>query len=97
MDDKQPCVYILANGRNGALYVGVTSNLQKQVWQHKQAQVEGFTKRHCLYDLVYYEQTDDMYAAISREKQLKAGSRKNKLKLIESMNPEWNDLYHHIV
>src|SRR5574340_82910 len=95
--EKLPAVYILASQRNGTLYVGVTSDLVKRVWQHKNDQVEGFTQRYAVHALVYFEVADTMYAAISREKQIKAGSRAKKLKLIESVNPEWNELYDSIV
>jgi putative endonuclease len=88
---KQPAVYILASQRNGTLYVGVTSNLVKRVWEHKNNCVSGFTSRYSVHMLVYYEMLDTMDSDIEREKQLKAGSRKRKLNLIESMNPEWND------
>jgi len=91
--EKQPAIYILASQRNGTLYVGVTSNLVKRVWEHKNDQVGGFSCRYGTHMLVYYELLDTMDAAITREKQIKAGSRAKKLRMIESMNPEWNDLY----
>ncbi len=94
---KQPAVYILASKRNGTLYVGVTSNLVKRVWEHKNDIVEGFTRCYGVHMLVYFEIFDTMEAAITREKQLKAGSRAKKLHLIESINPEWRDLYSSIV
>ena len=97
MDEKQPTVYILASQRNGTLYVGVTSCLAKRVWEHKNNVVEGFTKKYAVHMLVYFEVTDNMDAAINREKQIKAGSRGKKLALIESMNPAWEDLYCQIV
>ena len=87
----------MASKRNGTLYVGVTSNLVKRVWEHKNNLAEGFTSRYGVHMLVYFEVLDTMDAAIEREKQLKAGSRKRKLDLIESMNPEWDDLYGSIV
>jgi len=90
---RQPAIYILANRRNGALYTGVTSDLARRVFQHKQGDTEGFTKKYGCSLLVYYEFYDDMNAAIAREKQIKAGSRKKKLALIESMNLNWADLY----
>ncbi len=93
MYEKIPCVYILASERNGTLYIGVTSNLLKRVWEHKNDVVEGFTKRYGVHTLVYYEVAPSMESVIIREKQVKAGSRKKKLALIESMNPEWKDLY----
>ena len=95
--EKQPAVYILANRRNGTLYAGVTSNLVKRVWEHKNDQVDGFTRRYGVHLLVYYELHESMVAAITREKQIKAGSRARKLQLIEAMNPEWLDLYNSIV
>jgi putative endonuclease len=75
---KQPAVYILASGKNGTLYTGVTSSLVKSVWEHKQDLVDGFTKKYQVHYLVYYELCDDMLSAIAREKQIKAGSRKKK-------------------
>ena len=95
--DKQPAVYILANRRNGTLYAGVTSNLVKRVWDHKNDLVEGFTRRYAVHMLVYYELLDTMDAAITREKQIKAGSRAKKIQMIESMNIGWKDLYDSIV
>jgi putative endonuclease len=94
---KQPAAYILASGRNGTLYVGVTSNLIGRVWQHKADLVEGFTRRYSVHDLVYFELCDDMLTAIAREKQIKAGSRARKVALIESVNSEWRDLYVNII
>ena len=93
MHERNPAIYIMANKRNGTLYVGVTSDLIKRVYQHKYAEISGFTKRYHCKLLVYYEQYDDMDNAIIREKQIKGGSRKKKLILIESMNPKWMDLY----
>ena len=86
-------VYIMASKRNGTLYVGVTSNLVKRVYEHKNDVVEGFTKKYGVHSLVYYEQSEDVQSAIEREKRLKAWKRRWKLRLIEEMNPEWNDLY----
>jgi len=97
MSGRQPAVYILANRRNGTLYTGVTSDLVRRVWEHKNDVVEGFTRRYGVHMLVFYELCDGMEAAINREKQIKAGSRKKKLALIESMNPDWADLYRQIV
>lgn len=91
--ERHPTIYIMTNKRNGTLYTGVTSDLIKRVYEHKHAQIASFTKRYNCTQLVYYEQCEDMISAIAREKQLKAGSRKKKLALIESMNPEWLDLY----
>jgi predicted GIY-YIG superfamily endonuclease len=90
---RQPAIYIMANGRNGALYTGVTSNLGLRVWQHREGLTPGFTTRYGCKHLVYHESHDTMPAAIAREKQLKAGSRADKLALIESLNPDWKDLY----
>ena len=90
---KQPTVYIMANKKHGTLYTGVTSNIIIRAYQHKHAEIPGFTQRYDCKNLVYYEQHEDMLTAISREKQIKAGSRKKKIVLIESMNPEWQDLY----
>ncbi|MFI4919353.1 MAG: GIY-YIG nuclease family protein [Legionellales bacterium] len=93
MHTRQPAVYLMANKRNGAIYTGVTSNLLKRVYEHKHADVPGFTKKYVCKYLVYYELIEDMLSAISREKQLKGGSRKKKLALIETLNPYWEDLY----
>jgi predicted GIY-YIG superfamily endonuclease len=93
---KQPAVYIMASRRNGPLYTGVTSDLPGRVWQHKNG-TAGFTHRYGCKLLVWYELQGEMDYAILREKQLKAGSRKKKLALIEAMNPDWRDLYEGIV
>ena len=95
--NKQPVVYILASKRNGTLYIGVTSDLVKRVWEHKNNMVEGFTKRYGVHQLVWYEVHEGMEFAIEREKQLKEWKRKWKLELIESINPSWEDLYHTII
>jgi putative endonuclease len=92
MDERIPCVYILASKRNGTLYVGVTSGLARRVHEHKTGTVDGFSNQYGTHILVYYEVCPSMESAIQREKQLKAGSRKRKVNLIESMNPEWHDL-----
>ena len=84
---------MLASQRNGTLYIGVTSDLIKRVWEHKQDLVEGFTKKYGVHDLVWFEQHADMLTAIAREKTLKEWKRAWKLELIEKMNPEWKDLY----
>ncbi|GAB5489505.1 MAG: GIY-YIG nuclease family protein [Parasphingorhabdus sp.] len=94
---KQPAVYIMANKRNGTLYTGVTSNLPARVWQHREGVAEGYTKRHGCKMLVWYEMHENMESAILREKQIKAGSRKKKLALIEENNPQWEDLFSDIV
>lgn len=86
-------VYILASQRNGTLYVGVTSDLPKRIWEHKNDFVEGFTKTHHVKALVYYEAHDDIHEAILREKRLKRWERNWKLELIEKSNPDWKDLY----
>jgi predicted GIY-YIG superfamily endonuclease len=90
---KFPAVYIMANKKNGTLYTGVTSNLIQRIYQHKNELIEGFTQRYNCKYLVYYELYQDMMNAIAREKQIKAGSRKKKIMLIESINSEWLDLY----
>ncbi len=94
---RQPAVYILASRRNGTLYSGVTSNLVKRVWEHRNDLVDGFSRRYAAHLLVFYELHDSMELAIAREKQIKAGSRLKKLQLIEAMNPGWEDLYGGIV
>lgn len=95
--DNQYYVYILFCKKNGTLYIGVTSDLVKRVWQHKNKLVKGFTEKYKVDKLGYYEITNDIHSAIAREKQLKGGSRKAKLDLIEINNPEWNDLYYEII
>ncbi len=94
---KQPAVYILASRKNGTLYVGVTSNLVKRVWEHQNNLAEGFTKRYTIHQLVWYETHETMESAIQREKGLKEWQRAWKLKLIENINPDWRDLYPEIV
>ena len=86
-------VYIMASMKNGTLYLGVTNNLVRRVYEHKNDLVDGFTRKYSVHDLVYYEQTDDVLSAIAREKQLKKWQRKWKIELIEEMNPGWRDLY----
>ena len=90
---KQAHVYILASARNGTLYVGVTSQLVQRIWQHKNHVFEGFSQRYKVDQLVWFEPHESTEAAILREKQIKSGSRKRKLDLIETMNPGWRDLY----
>jgi putative endonuclease len=90
---KEPCVYIIASRRNGTLYTGVTSNLSRRVYEHREGMIPGFTKKYGCTRLVFYESLETMPDAIAREKQIKAGSRKAKLRLIEDMKPEWHDLY----
>jgi putative endonuclease len=94
---RQPAVYILASKRNGTLYIGVTSNLQKRAWEHKNDLVEGFTRRYGVHRLVYFELHGDMISAIRREKQMKKWNRAWKLQLIERQNPRWNDLWQDII
>jgi predicted GIY-YIG superfamily endonuclease len=87
----------MTNKRNGTLYTGVTSDLVARIWQHREGVVVGFTRRYGCKRLVWYEIHHEMLAAIAREKQIKGGSRPDKLALIEAMNPAWNDLYNDIV
>jgi len=96
MDEKLFCVYILASQRNGTLYVGVTSNLPKRVWEHREGFVEGFTERYGVKQLVWYEVHGEAMAAITREKQIKKWNRQWKLNLIEQFNPGWRDLFEDI-
>ena len=93
MRTKQYYVYIMTNKRNTVIYTGVTNNLIKRVYGHKQKLIEGFTKKYNVVKLVYYEAFGDCLSAIQREKQIKAGSRKKKEELINSINKEWRDLY----
>ena len=90
---KQPAVYILASKRNGTLYIGVTSDLVKRIWEHKNNLVKGFTERYNVHNLVWYELHENMTSAIEHEKKLKEWKRAWKLDLIEGSNPNWNDLY----
>ena len=89
----QPCVYMMTSGRNGTIYIGVTSDLLSRVWQHKNNVVEGFTEKYEVHQLIWYEPHENMESAISREKALKKWNRIWKLRLIEQFNPEWQDLY----
>jgi len=91
--EKAFCVYMLASGRNGTLYVGVTSDLVKRAWQHNEGVVAGFTKEYDVKRLVWYEQHGNAESAITREKQIKKWNRVWKIRLIEETNPYWNDLY----
>jgi putative endonuclease len=86
-------VYILASKKNGVLYIGVTSNLQKRVWEHKNNIADGFTQKYFVHRLMYFEQTTDVHSALVREKQLKKWKRDWKINLIEKENPHWKDLY----
>lgn len=90
---KQPCVYIVASGRNGTLYTGVTSNPPRRAYEHREGLVKGFSAKYECKLLVWYELHHTMADAIAREKQIKAGSRARKIALIESLNPTWADLY----
>ena len=92
MLQKQYCVYIMTNKVNTTLYTGVTNNLQRRVFEDKNGSVKGFTKKYKLHKLVYFEVTNDINAAIFREKQIKGGSRQNKIDLINTINPLWKDL-----
>ncbi|MES2600265.1 MAG: GIY-YIG nuclease family protein [Pseudomonadota bacterium] len=90
---KQPCVYIIASERNGTLYTGVTANLPRRAFEHREGLVKGFSTKYACRLLVWYEPHETMLEAIAREKQVKAGSRAKKLALIEGANPDWTDLY----
>jgi putative endonuclease len=91
--NKQYYVYIMTNNNKSVLYTGMTNNLIRRVYEHKEKIIDGFTKKYNCTKLVYYEIFNDPYNAIAREKQIKAGSRKKKIDLINSMNPNWKDLY----
>ena len=92
-----PCVYIMASSKNGTLYIGVTSDLAKRAWQHKNEIIKGFTEKYTVHLLVWYEVHENMESAISREKALKKWNRIWKLRLIEQFNPEWQDLYEQLI
>ena len=94
---NQYCIYILASKRNSVLYIGVTSNLVKRIYEYKNNKIEGFSKKYHVHKLVYYEITNDIESAIKREKQLKKWNRKWKLELIEKNNTEWKDLYFELI
>ncbi len=96
MSNKCSYVYILSDDRNDKLYVGITSNLIKRINEHREQHVSGYTKKHKIHKLVYYQEFGDIYIAISREKQIKGRLRKRKIKLIELNNPNWDDLYKEI-
>ena|SRR5690349_2166241 len=91
--DREYCVYIMTNAHHTVLYTGVTNDLKRRVYEHKNGTGSAFVKKYNLQKLVYYEVGDNIHFAIAREKQIKAGSRQKKIDLINSMNPEWNDLY----
>jgi putative endonuclease len=90
-------VYIMASKKNGTLYIGVTKNLIKRVYEHKNNLVKGFTQRYKIHTLIYYETTSNISAAIAREKQLKNWHRPWKIALIENTNPQWKDLYNELI
>ena len=94
---KTAAVYIMANKRNGTIYTGVTSDLIRRVYEHREGVLPGFTKRYGCKNLVWYEPYDAMTEAILREKQIKAGSRQKKVTLIETVNPAWRDLYEDLI
>jgi putative endonuclease len=94
---KQPCVYIMASKRRGTLYTGVTSKLPKRAFEHREGLAKGFSARYGCKVLVWYEVHETMIDAITREKQIKAGSRSKELALIEALNPEWTDLYESLI
>jgi putative endonuclease len=94
---KASYVYILASGRYGTIYTGVTTDLIKRTWQHQEGFVEGFTKQHGIKQLVWYEMHEDVRAAITREKQIKKWNRAWKIRLIQEKNPQWQDLYAEVV
>ena len=91
--ERLPCVYILASARNGTLYTGVTSNLPKRIWEHKNNVVEGFSNKYGVHILVWHEVHENMESAIQREKQIKKWNRQWKIRMIEEVNPHWRDLY----
>ena len=93
MDNPLYCVYIMTNKRNTVLYTGVTNNLRRRVIEHKTGKGGKFTSKYKITKLLFYECGDDIHAAIDREKQIKGGSRQNKINLINEMNPEWKDLF----
>ena len=93
---KTPAIYILASKKNGTLYIGVTSQLKKRIWEHKHNRIDGFTEKYQVHQLVYFEIYENMYTALVREKQLKKWNRQWKINLIENENPDWKDLYEDI-
>ena len=94
---KQYYVYILASKRNGTLYIGLTNNLLRRIYEHKNDIIEGFTKKYSVHNLVCYEKHNDINRAINREKQIKKWERQWKINLIQKFNPEWNDLYYDLI
>jgi len=97
MKEKRGYVYLMMNKHNTVIYTGVTSDLVKRIYEHREGLVDGFTKKYNVKKLVYYEIADEIEIAIEREKQIKAGSRKKKIDLIKSMNPTFKDLYPDII
>jgi len=97
MEEKTYFIYIMAHKKNGVLYLGVTNDLVRRVYEHKNDLADGFTKKYKVHRLVYYETTHDIISAIQREKQMKKWYRKWKIDLIEKINPEWEDLYDKLV
>ena len=97
MNQRAYYIYILASKRNGTLYIGVTNDLIRRVYEHKNDLVDGFTKKYRVHRLVYYEETNDVYEAILREKRMKKWKRQWKIELIEKMNPHWRDLYDELI
>ena len=97
MNRRKYYIYILTNRHHTVLYIGVTGNLVKRIWQHKQKEIEGFTKRYNVNRLIYFEEYQWVYDAIEREKQLKGWTRKKKENLIEKLNPDWFDLFEEII
>ena len=97
MTEKLYYLYILASMKNGTLYIGETNNLLRRVYEHKNDLVDGFTKKYKVHKLVYYEEINDAYVAIQREKQMKKWKRQWKIDLFEKSNPEWKDLYYDLV
>jgi putative endonuclease len=97
MNQKQPCVYIVASQRNGTLYTGVTGDLVRRIFEHKNSVVKGFTERYHVHCLVYFEFYESFPEAIMREKNIKKWQRSWKIELIESFNPEWRDLYDELI
>ena len=91
--DKEYFVYILASGKNGTLYIGVTNDLVRRIYEHKSGQIEGFTQTYGVHRLVYFNRTNDIRGALTFEKRLKKWNRKWKIELIEKENPNWDDLY----
>ena len=97
MREKKGYVYLMTNSTNTVIYAGVTSDLVKRVYQHREKLIEGFTKKYNVTKVVYYEVFDDIESAIQREKQIKGGSRGKKMALITASNPDFNDLYKSII